>query len=295
MSTPCPVCGSTTKACCATDDGLHLCRGNPVEGWKKLKSCDNGFIVYRRRESCKENAPVFLTEKKENPKIDWVPVVKKYTKRLDSFHRNLLSTRLKIPDNFDLFDVGVRVYNGKSAFTIPEQDKDGFTGISLRYEGEVVTKTMITGSRRGLCFPKTLMDMPDPVFVVEGFTDCAAMVSAGLTCIGRPSNVGGADMIAGLCRGRSIVVVGENDWRLCKVCSGMGCITCGNKGDLFPGKDGVDKVAKKLLRILGKNVSKTMPPKGFKDVRDFLTSLDSPWSERGKILIDNMGLTSFQN
>ena len=96
------------------------------------------------------------------------------------------------------------------------------------------------------------MDMPDPVFVVEGFTDCAAMVSAGLTCIGRPSNVGGADMIAGLCRGRSIVVVGENDWRLCKVCSGMGCITCGNKGDLFPGKDGVDKVAKKLLRILGK-------------------------------------------
>ena len=105
-------------------------------------------------ENLVRKMPVFLTEKKENPKIDWVPVVKKYTKRLDSFHRNLLSTRLKIPDNFDLFDVGVRVYNGKSAFTIPEQDKDGFTGISLRYEGEVVTKNNDHRFSPGTLFPK---------------------------------------------------------------------------------------------------------------------------------------------
>jgi hypothetical protein len=48
-SKPCPVCGSGTKNCSQTADGLHLCRGEPQEGWKCVsKSADSaGFRHYR--------------------------------------------------------------------------------------------------------------------------------------------------------------------------------------------------------------------------------------------------------
>ena len=29
-SNPCPVCGSASKGCSATGDGLHFCRGTPT-------------------------------------------------------------------------------------------------------------------------------------------------------------------------------------------------------------------------------------------------------------------------
>lgn len=47
---PCPVCGSGTKSCSATDDGLHFCRGEAGDGWYKLGEDDTGFGHYRRDE-----------------------------------------------------------------------------------------------------------------------------------------------------------------------------------------------------------------------------------------------------
>ena len=46
---PCPVCGSGTKNCSATGDGLHLCRGEPGTGWRSVtRDADAaGFGHYR--------------------------------------------------------------------------------------------------------------------------------------------------------------------------------------------------------------------------------------------------------
>jgi hypothetical protein len=288
ISTPCPVCGSQTKSCCATNDGLHICRGIPNEGWRRLKSCDNGFSVYRKESFCKENTPKFLTESKnKKPYINWNFLAEKYKKNLKNSHRDFLSQKIGVPDCFDLFDIGIKDHDKKMVFTIPERDESGITGISLRYEGEEVIKIGIKGSKRGLCFPKQFPN-DGIIYVVEGFTDCAAMTAAGINCIGRPTNVGGSEYIAKICKNREVIVLGENDWRLCKTCHGRGCKDCHKTGAIFPGLDGATVVSRKMSKILGRKIDFQMPPKGYKDVREFLISLNCPWEERGKQLINSL-------
>lgn len=53
--TPCHVCESATKGCSWTEDGLHLCRGEPADtaAWADVlrgKADDAGYRHYRRRE-----------------------------------------------------------------------------------------------------------------------------------------------------------------------------------------------------------------------------------------------------
>lgn len=285
-SSPCPVCSSTTKGCGAIPDGLHFCRGNADGHWKLVKKCDNGFSCYRKSDQ-------IIRGKKNDEKgrsfIDWTYKVNKYKSRMTKELSEKLSLRLRIPDYFDRFNVGV-VYADKEhiKYAIPEYDEKRVVGINVRIEANETSKIMIKGSNRGVVYPADFHGRNDIVYVVEGFTDTAACYAAGLLAIGRPNNAGGSKIISSLVNNRKVILVGENDWRLCKECQGRGCIQCNDKGYLFPGKEGAELVAGRLSKLLKRKIDWVMPPNGFKDVREYLVSLDGEWKERGKKLVNNL-------
>lgn len=95
------------------------------------------------------------------------------------------------------------------AFPMVNSERE-ITGIRLRNEhGE---KWAVKGGRNGLFVPS--VQPQKRVFIVEGPTDCAALLSIGLFAIGRPSCNEGADIFRALLPKlgvRSAVIVSDHD------------------------------------------------------------------------------------
>lgn len=100
-----------------------------------------------------------------------------------------------------------------------------------------------------------LPDSDSPVVVVEGASDTAAVLGIGLVAIGRPSNTGGLEEAAALLRGRSVIIVGENDEK-----------TDGS----WPGKHGVNKTLSALKPVCP-SIRIIYPPDGHKDIREWIS------------------------
>jgi hypothetical protein len=144
------------------------------------------------------------------------------------------------------------------AYAVPERDADGtIIGFSLRApDGR---KGFFRGMRRGVTVPVGFADMPDPVFVVEGASDVAALLTVGLTAVGRPSNTGGADILIKLLAGREVIVLGERDM----------------KGDgATPGLTGAKTLARKAADAWGNPIVWALPLDGLKDSRAWVRSLN---------------------
>jgi len=141
------------------------------------------------------------------------------------------------------------------AVTFPERDGAGqVIGIQRRYPDG--SKYVIAGGKRGLFIPVGFAQMLGPIFVPEGASDTAAILSMGRTAVGRPSCSGGVSHLIQLFRndGRDIIVVGDND----------------EKNGRWPGRDGAIKTAQQLQEALQQDVKWVMPPEGFKDIREYL-------------------------
>lgn len=111
-----------------------------------------------------------------------------------------------------------------------------------------------------------LNDNGGPVLIVEGFSDTAAALDLGYDGLGRPSNLARLDMLADLVRGRSVIVLGEND----------------RKPDgREPGKEGMI-AAFQACRRASKDVTMLMPPEHVKDLRAWIVKykLTRPEFER---------------
>lgn len=89
------------------------------------------------------------------------------------------------------------------------------------------------------------------VLVVEGASDTAAAIGLGLAAVGRPSNLACMDMLSDLLRGRTAIIIGEND----------------RKPDgKEPGKEGMIATFQTLKRVC-KGTRMVMPPATVKDLR----------------------------
>lgn len=110
----------------------------------------------------------------------------------------------------DLGQVGLKW--GHAAWVFPMTGDDGqVCGLRLRLPGR---KLAVKGSKNGLFVPTDLPDHPDILFVSEGESDAAALLSIGLDAIGRPSCRGGKKLIARFVRDRRpgrVVVVADAD------------------------------------------------------------------------------------
>jgi hypothetical protein len=273
---PCPVCDSGSKGCSATADGLHFCRGiqagHPTpHGWRELPGSpdDTGFRHFRRVDALPSRPKRGKAPPK--PSRDWRSDAERYAKALSAEAKARLAASLGLPD--DAIDAVTWIGHDGDAFTFSEVDLDGrIIGISRRFfDG---SKLMLKGSKRGLTVPHGWRESVGPIFIVEGASDVLAMTAAGLTAIGRPSNVGGAELLAELLRSvnREIIVIGENDAK---------------SDGLWPGRDGAESVSRKLAEAWGRPVTVAYPPDEAKDVRGWLTDesrASMPWHERGAML-----------
>lgn len=207
------------------------------------------------------------------PRVDWPALAKQFADNMEPALADELCELLGLPrvalDN--LPGIG---HDGE-AWTFPEVDGQGeIVGIVRRFRDG--RKKAMPDSRRGLTVPKDWSERGTPLLIVEGQSDTLALSLSAVSCIGRPSNCGGIDMLAerlpDFPTDRPIIVMGEND----------------EKPDgLWPGRDGAVRVAKALAEKLQRRISWALPPDGAKDIRDWILSqqpdptiLDS-WHEIG--------------
>lgn len=157
--------------------------------------------------------------------------------------------------------------SGRVWWSFPSRDASGrIIGIIRRYEDG--SKYTYKGTSNGGVFAKAgWWKTPGVVLIVEGGSDVAAALTHGLCAIGRPSNIGGVavirDMLIRYCKGRPVIVVGENDEQAHKRGLLDYChADCKGCGHCFPGKFGAEHVASCL------GVGYCMPPFPFKDFRE---------------------------
>lgn len=95
-----------------------------------------------------------------------------------------------------------------------------------------------------------------PIVLVEGMSDAAAARDFGMESVGRPSNLAGLGHLRDLVKGRSCVIVGEND------------IAYRNDGTpYYPGQQGVEAAFETLKNCC--KIVKVFPPEGIKDLRQW--------------------------
>lgn len=276
-SRPCPACKKGSWCLISPDGRSCICQR--VESRKR---CGEAGWLHRLDEPL----PAFTPEYREPVKrSDWYGPATKYASQLSQVDRSDLALRLGLP----LFGLdciallGAFEQGNDLVYVFPERDGQGnVIGLNRRYRDG--TKKHMPGGARGVTLPNGWDEGDGPLFIVEGPTDTAAMMAADLKAIGRPSNIGGSDMLAEAIKAkidtsRTVIVVGEND----------------RKPDgLWPGLDGAISVAGRIQDQVKNEVRWVLAPTDYKDVREFLTSerFDGvEWNLRGiwlaPLLTDN--------
>lgn len=141
------------------------------------------------------------------------------------------------------------------ATTWPMTDSRGqIIGVRLR-SMESGKKWSILGSSEGIFLPHDLPKHVEQLFIAEGPTDCAALLSLGFDCIGRPS-----------CQG-AVSITQKTVRRL----RPSECVIVADADANGAGKRGAESLAAKLVRTCPK-VRIIYPPGGHNDARDWVRS-----------------------
>ena len=156
-----------------------------------------------------------------------------------------LACKLGVSDD-SLRQLNVGWFAGKSAWTFPML-RQGRRLIGVRLRPRNGKKFAVKGSKNGLFVPNNLPDT-GVVYVCEGESDTAAMLTCGLPAIGRPSCNSGDRLVLELCKNRPVVVCSDRDG-------------VGRKG----AKGLVD-----LIRVNSGDVTMMTPPERYKDIREWL-------------------------
>lgn len=142
----------------------------------------------------------------------------------------------------------------EECWTFPE--RDGRTKIigHLRRFRDGRKRTM-NSSHRGIYIPSDWLTDAGPLYLPEGATDTAALLTLGLAAIGRPSATGGSDHLATFLAkcDRDVIVVGDND---------------GGRG-----QRAAEQLAQRLANAWQRPVGWVLPPQEHKDVRVWLQSV----------------------
>ena len=276
---PCPVCGAGSKSCSATSDGLHFCRGEARDGWRRLGEDDNGFAHYRRDDE----PPARPAPKPAAPKrpTDWPVLAARYAEALAGAPAPSgtpgRGARPALRRPSDAFTLGLcGSAGGAATFSIPERDGEGtVVGLMTRIErdGGKAEKKCVKSSKRGLTIPEGWRDAPGPVLLVEGFSDAAALTAAGLCAVGRPTTAG-RNTWPGFWRTGRPSAASSSSARTTKTA---------------PASTGAVRVAAKLSEALGRRVPFALPPADAKDARQWLTDetrWEAAWMDRGAELLD---------
>jgi hypothetical protein len=267
---PCLVCGKPDWCTFSRDGGtLHCRRGHDLPapvGYRLSRRQGSDAARFVRDRGVDALAydpsvyrPVVVKSRPPAalPARDWRSLADEYRTTAGDRIGQLAADLGVVADALHAIGVG---WNGR-AWTIPTRDAAGLViGLATRFPDG--SKRFVRDGRSGLFYaPGQWGQGAGPVFLVEGMTDAAALLSLGLAVIGRPSNTGGVrhlvEMLADWPEDRGIVVVGERDEK--------------PDGD-WPGRNGAVKTAERLADQLYRHVAWTLPPEPFKDSRAFVRS-----------------------
>ena len=241
---PCPGCGHWDWSC---RQGERAFIGMRVES--AMPSRDGGW--YHFYEDKKKLRLLPLPPRPRGPvTINAPEIAEQCQAEIQPAEIESLASTLGV-SYFALEQLGVGWFK-QSAYAFPMCNGQGMTvGVHLRSpNGE---KRAVTGSRNGLFIPDR--DIDQTVFLPEGMSNTAALITMGFYAIGRPSCNTGGEMLKEYLRLRGIynvVIVADND-----EIKGTG---------VRPGIDG----AKKLKKELAIRSCIWIPPSPLKDVRQLL-------------------------
>jgi hypothetical protein len=288
---PCPVCGKPDWCAVAKNGATAYCMRVPSN--RKSRSQAGGYIHQLNDDSQHPIASLERAKPKPNDTalhVELEPVAKRALG--DALHTEKLAGLLGVTQkSLELLEVGWDNVQGSWCWTWPERNALGqIVGITLRYPND--KKRMVKGSRRGLYYEPRWCAGRGPLYIVEGGSDTAAMLSMGLRAVGRPQAMPGRQAMRDLAtllptsRG-PIVVLGERDRKrhqdlppatqACHRPSCRGCELC------WPGRHGAIETARKLRsRLHRRKVMWRLPPDDAKDARAWLRAQDCDPLEAGK-------------
>lgn len=290
----CPVCEGLDNCSVSRDGGAVWC-GRIEQGSVRQNAGGQFFHDLGERDV----APAWPRRHDDRPKVstkwpsgdikpeskpptkDWGRIAQQASECAGAeAARQELATRLGV-DADALRRLGVGWLGVTRGWSFPERDATGkVIGINRRLlDGQ---KRREAGGQSGLTFdPDDWLESNTDsslLFLVEGGSDTAALMSHGLSAVGRPSNLAGVELLVGLLKSipadRIIVVLGENDQKPHGSLSPakqqghkpdcVGCFKC------WPGWFGATRTAERLTVLLGRSIAWTLPPDGVKDAREWL-------------------------
>lgn len=278
---PCEVCGRPDFCTRSTDGTVAKCMR--IESEKKATGEFGGWI---HRINGKPMAAVFVA-KRETVERDWSEVAQSTFDRGAAIRVELAtSLGVSVLSLERLFiGAGYDDYRSLSYSTWPEKRQGGkVLGIIRRYNVPVSdgggNKLTMNGSKHGLYLPLDWWRGEGPVIVCEGGSDTAALLTLGLSAIGRPSNVGGVNHLIGAlgdCE-RPIIILGERDRKAERIGQTSQCKQyCQGCSWCWPGLYGAKETASRLKASMSrKRILWRLPPNGFKDAREWLNKSPEP-------------------
>lgn len=250
---PCPICGKADW-CRITADKTAVVCGRVQQG--AVKRCKDGRWLHRRdEEEWRSPPPVQATYNLIGPR-SFQPIVDRLT-------RDNAAACVQLADELGvsasaLMRLRTGYHSKGDWWAFPERDAAGkVIGIMRRLRGG--QKRRMKGSKNGLTYADDWDTGRGPILLVEGASDTAALMTMGVSVIGRPSNMGGAALLSQLLAKvpaeRPVIVLGENDRK---------------PSGLWPGRLGALHTAQRLAPQLKRPIQWALPPDGAKDVRQWL-------------------------
>lgn len=182
----CVVCGHKGWCLIAADKSAAICGRTPSD-----KRCGDAGWLHRLGESKPVwNDPPPRVEMR--PIVDWPKLVSECIGSLPDY--SLAQTLGVTVDSLRRLMLGWNRQLG--CWTFPMSDSHG-SPIGIRTRFPNGDKRSIPGSQSGLFFPIGL-DVQMPLWICEGPTDTAALLTLGFDAVGRPNNIGGLDLLCEL-------------------------------------------------------------------------------------------------
>lgn len=285
-TTPCPVCDGQSE-CFFQADGLHLCRRKnllaSVPGWdcKGPSRYDRGFCMWRRRGTTRNssqasNRPATFNKAHADrrviaPALDLACLAREFHERAGLGLFDLARIAGIREEALRFLEVGYQPQKGGAAeyWTFPERDGRGrIVQVVKRFRHG--REELTAGGARGLTYwPEWWVEGIGPVFLPQSHFDVAALVTLGMSAIGRPSPDGCIDHIIELLRqipvARPIVVI-EVDDRYWDTFAGKW---------VYPSQTGSRLAAYALAKALGRKILVAQPPMQARNCLHWLAGQES--------------------